>query len=294
MEKMKGVIVAMTTPFKGSGAIDFDTIGRNTEFLVDKGIKFLYPCGTTSEMLLLSTEERKLFAETVLDAARGKADVFVQCGSTTESDTKTLIRHAKKIGAKGVGVVTPVFFDLTQKELLDFYKEVSEEAGDGFPVYLYNIPQCSGNDILASTCKDIAKSCKNVVGIKYSWNNPDRISQYLAINNYDFSVIIGLERHFLSNLALGCDGVVSGCSNAFPEIFIAMFNAYQERRLVDALLLQRRIDKLVLALTANKSIARVKAAQMMRGFGKGYMRHPLQSLTKEEFKELEFLLKDFY
>lgn len=293
MKKMSGVVVAMTTPFAEDGSIDFAVLEAQTDFLIDRGITCLYPCGTTGEMHFLSCGERKKLAETVVKRSAGRADVFVQCGAVTEEETLELVAHAKVIGADGVGVVTPSFFGLTEKEMFCFFKKVSETAGEDFPVYLYNIPQCSGNDITAEVCAKLAHKCKNIVGIKYSWNNPERISEYLAVEDYSFSVLVGLERHFLPNLALGCDGVVSGCSNAFPEIFVAMYAAYQAGDWKKALELQRKIDKLVKILTAEQGNASVKAAQQMRGIGEGRMRSPLQSKDPEKLEVLKEQIKEF-
>lgn len=293
MKKMTGVVVAMTTPFTEDGSLDLKTLEESTNFLLDKGITCLYPCGTTGEMHLMSKDERKAAAEIVVKHSKDRASVFVQCGAMTKQDTQDLMIHAKKIGADGAGVVTPSFFGLSETELRMYYQEIAACAGDDFPVYLYNIPQCSGNDISLEVCEELADTCGNIAGIKYSWNNPDRISDYLSVRNYQFSVLVGLERHFLPYLALGCDGVVSGCANAFPEIFLALYQAYLKGDGEEALVCQRKIDALVKCLTADKSIARVKAAQSLRGIGNGCMRQPLQKLDGEGLKAFKKEISSF-
>lgn len=293
MEKMKGVIVPMTTPFLDNGTVDYDTISKTTKFLIEKGIKYLYPCGTTGEMHLLSTEERIQIAETVIETAKRKAFVFVQCGSVTETETITLIEHAKSAGSDGIGVVTPSFFGLNEKEMVGFYSRISEVAGKDFPIYLYNIPQCSGNDITFSACSHIAEQCQNVVGIKYSLSDANRVCDYLSIRNYDFSVLVGLERQYLGYLAMGCDGVVSGCASVTPKLFLGLYDAFLSGNMENALKLQRKVDRVYKVLTKNKSIARVKAGEHILGLGNGLMRSPLTPITLEEYHELEKELKEF-
>lgn len=293
MKRMKGIVAALTTPFTDNDCVDYDAAYDSAKFLIDKGIQFLYPCGTTGEMHLMSVEERKKLAETIVSAAAGKASVFVQCGAMTTRDTCSLIEHAKKIGADGVGIVTPTFFSMSDEELIEYYKAAAVCAGKDFPIYIYNIPQCSANDISADVCRKLAEEYENIIGIKYSWNDAGRISDYVRIKDYSFSVLVGMEGHILPYLSMGCDGVVSGCANAFPELFVAMYRAYSEGNGGQALRLQRRIDDLLKILTPDHSIARVKAAQHMRGKNYGRMRAPLQALDQAAYVEMEKALKDF-
>lgn len=282
MKLMKGVIVAMTTPFAEDGGVDLGAMRENTKWLVEKGIPCLYPCGTTGEMLLMDAGERKQVAETVVKAADGKTDVFVQCGAMTTRETLDLVAHARSIGADGVGVVTPAYFGLSEDEMLEHYRAVSRAAGEDFPIYLYNIPQCASNDLTLSLCEKITRDCPNVLGIKYSFNNADRISDYLSLRDFSFSVLVGLERHYLPYLSIGCQGVVSGCANAFPEVFLALDEAFRRGDLKEALRLQRIVEKLTQLISGPQSNARVKAAQRYRGQNSGHMRRPLLDISAAE------------
>jgi len=108
----------------------------------------------------------------------------------------------------------------------EYYVTVANSVPNDFPVYLYNIPQCSSNELTAGVAQNVADRCENIVGIKYSY--PDFLENinYLNINNGDFSVLQGTDRLFLPALAMGCEGVVSGVSSVFPEPFVAVYNAY--------------------------------------------------------------------
>lgn len=294
MKKMKGVIVAMTTPFAQDGSVMLEEVGRNAEWLVQKGVHCLYPCGTTGEMLNMSLDERKTIAERVVKAAAGSStDVFIQVGSMTTADTVELAQHAKAIGADGIGVVTPAFFGLNADELVEHFTTVAKSVGGDFPVYLYGIPQCASNDLTAAVVCRIHEACPNVLGIKYSYNDPNRISEFLRIGNYDFSVLVGLEKHFLGYLALGCDGVVSGCSNAFPELFLALYDAWEKKDMEEALRLQRVEEKLSNLIDLGQGNARVKAAQRFRGLEGGHMKRPSLDLSGEALTAFEAELQQF-
>ena len=142
MKKMKGVITAMTTPFDSQDRVDVKALEEQVEFLIEKGVNCLYPCGTTGEMLNMTPGERELVAETVLKAAAGRVTVYIHVGAMTLKETVRLACHAEKIGADGIGVVTPAFFGVKDKAMLRYYQQVSASVSSDFPIYLYAIPQC--------------------------------------------------------------------------------------------------------------------------------------------------------
>ena len=80
MKKLYGVITAMTTPFTADNKVDVAALEAQTEYLIQKGVQCLYPCGTTGEMYLMSAEERELVAETVVKKAAGRVTVFIHVG----------------------------------------------------------------------------------------------------------------------------------------------------------------------------------------------------------------------
>ena len=270
MKKLFGVITAMTTPFTPEGKVDTAALEAQTEFLIQKGVQCLYPCGTTGEMYLMSAEERELVAETVVKKAAGRVTVFIHCGAMTEDETIRLARHAHKIGADGVGVVTPSYFGINPRAMVEYYKRVCASLPEDFSVYVYVIPQLAKNDITAETMEEIAAACKNVVGVKYSWPDVRRVNEYLRVRGGDFSVVPGADDLFLPCLACGCDGVVSGCSGPFPEAFVAVYKAFQDGDLAAARKAQAAATKLV---------------RIMQ-FG-GDMHKPLLDLTPEQVSQLK-------
>jgi 4-hydroxy-tetrahydrodipicolinate synthase len=128
MKKMRGVITAMVTPFTADDDIDVKTLQAYTDYLIAKGVHCLYPTGTTGEMLKMSTAERKLVAETVVKQAAGRVAVYIHAGAMTTKDTVELAKHAHSIGADGVGVVTPQFFCVNDREMEEFFVAVSRSA----------------------------------------------------------------------------------------------------------------------------------------------------------------------
>lgn len=282
MKKLYGVTVPMVTPFDSEGRVDVKSLERLTEYLVEKGVQCLYPAGTTGEMMYLSLEERKVVAETVIRKAGGRAVVYVQAGAWNLTDTIELARHAEQKGADGIGVVTPVFFKLTDGELLAYYQAVSGSVGKDFPIYLYGIPQCAVNDITPELAEKIAGACPNVVGIKYSVNNMSRIQAFMELKEGTFSVLCGPDELFAVTCFAGGDGTVSGNANVIPEHYEAVWSAIQAGDVEGAMKMQRRTNILNNVLSASQNIACYKAALKYRGIiAESGMRAPLAPLDRE-------------
>ncbi|MCC2686014.1 MAG: dihydrodipicolinate synthase family protein [Paenibacillaceae bacterium] len=281
-----GVTTAMITPFDAKGKVDFKQVAALTDFLIGKGVHCLYPLGTTGEMLRLSVEERKAVAETVVQTAAGRVVVYIHVGAMNQEDTVELAAHAHKIGADGIGCVTPVFFGLNDREMEEYYIKVAASVPDDFPVYLYNIPQCSANDLKSAVAERIATRCPNVVGIKYSYADMIRTNEYLAIGGGTFSVMQGADRLFLPTLAMGCDGTVSGTSSVYPEPFVRVYEAFQRNDLAEARRWQQIANSYVEVLRAGSNMAYFKAGLTLRGIDGGHIRAPQLDLTEAEKQEL--------
>lgn len=293
MKKLHGVTVAMVTPIDDNDRILDEAIKKHVDFLIEKGVNCLYPLGTTGEMHLLTIEERKRVAETVVEHAAGRVTVYIHIGAMRQEDTIKLAKHASEIGADGIGVVTPTFFSVDDREMEEYFVSVANSVPDDFPVYLYNIPQCSANDLKPNVIENIIKRAPNVVGIKYSYPDFIRTSQYLRINNGNFSVVHGTDRLFNSILSMGCDGVVSGNASAFPEPFVAIYKAFKEKNLEEAKRQQKIATDISNILKNGSNMAYFKSALKLRGIDVGHVRKPLLDLNKVQLEELESKIKPF-
>lgn len=291
MNKLYGVTTAMVTPIDNQDRIDLEAVGRLTDFLIEKGVNCLYPLGTTGEMLRLSVEERQAVAEKVVSQAAGRCLVYIHCGAMCQHETIQLAKHAYSIGADGVGIVTPQYFGVNLREIETYFINISKCLPDNYPIYLYNIPQCSTNDLLPETIEKIVMQCPNVVGLKYSFADMVRTNEYLKIKGGDFSVLHGTDSLFLPILAMGCDGVVSGISGVYPEPFVALYRAYLKGDYEEARRQQSIANRFISALKAGSNMAYFKAALTYRGIPAGHMRAPQLDLLEEEKADLINQLK---
>lgn len=287
MKTLFGVITAMTTPFTADGQVDTEALEQQTDFLIDKGVNCLYPCGTTGEMYLMDEAERKLVAETVVRRAAGRVTVFIHCGAMHEDEVVRLCRHAHAIGADGVGVVTPSYFGVNPRAMVEYYRRVCSQLPEDFPVYVYVIPQLAMNDIDFSTMQQIADACPNVVGVKYSFADMRRFTEYLKVRGGKFSVVFGPDDLFLPALVMGCEGTVSGCSSCVPEPFVEIYRLFQAGEYDKARQAQLRCFDMTRVLKGGSDMSVFKNVQTLRGVRGGHVRKPLLDLPEAEVQALK-------
>lgn len=276
---LSGVVTAMVTPFYADGSVNLDAVAQLTHFLIKKGITGLFPLGTNGECMRLSIAERKAVAEVVVQAAKGSnVPVFIHTGAVSLEDTIALTRHAAQIGADGAAVVTPCYFQLTDEELFGFYQAVAGCVSEDFPIYVYSIPQCTTNDISAELMEKLYLEIPNVVGIKYSFLDMERTKQYCAIEG--LSVLHGADTLYPEMMALGCDGVVSGLSGAYPEPFANQVVSYKKGD-NQSVLHWQKIAQQVGELTNHGNIAQIKYVISQRGIEVGDIRLPALPPSEE-------------
>lgn len=275
------------SPLTEDDKIDVQSLKNLVDHCIDNGLQCIYPCGTTGEMMYLTVEERKLVAETVVNHTNKRVPVFVQVGAWNLADTIELARHAVAIGADGIGVVTPVFYKLSDQGLVDFYEAVANSVPADFPVYLYSIPQNAVNDINPATAEAIAQKCANVVGIKYSWPDFTKLQQFMLVRNETFSVLVGPDHLFEALCAVGGEGVVSGNAMCVPEHYAKIWEAIQAKDYDLATKYQRRTNVLNATMCAINNIAAYKVILKNEGvIATTKMRRPMENLTPEQEKEL--------
>ena len=287
MQKLYGTVVPIVTPLTDEDTIDVESLKSLVDYVIDGGLQCLYPCGTTGEMMYLTVEERKLVAEVTVAQAAKRVPVFVHVGAWNLKDTIELAQHAEKIGADGIGVVTPAFYKLSDQGLIDFYVAVANSVSKDFPVYMYASPQNAINDVNAAVCEAVAKQCPNVLGIKYSYPDFTKLQQFLMVNDEKFSVLVGPDHLFEALCAVGGDGVVSGNAMIVREHYAAIWDAVQKKDYDLATKLQRRTNVLNATMCAINNIAAYKVILKEEGIIKtSNMRRPMENLTPDQEKAL--------
>jgi len=293
-KRLFGVVIPTITPMNEDGSIDERSLAGFTEYLVKAGVDGLYPNGTNGEGLLLTKEERDCVAEIMVKKNDSRLSVFIQCGSMTTDETASHAKHAVKIGADGVGVMSPAFFPMDDESLFQYYRDVISGLPEDFPVYVYNIPGCTTSDVKPALLNRIMKAFPNVAGIKYSSPDLIRIEDYFVQTERRPDLLIGCDSLFLQCLMTGGVGTVTGPGSIFHERFTRLYRQYREGDYAGAAETQRQIVKTDRDLDGIPGIPALKALLKMRGVIRtDVCRAPLRALTKDEYQVLERVLEEY-
>jgi 4-hydroxy-tetrahydrodipicolinate synthase len=276
----------MVTPFTVDGSLELGATRLLASFLIDHGVHAIMVGGTTGEGMLLTTEERERLLATVLEQAAGRCAVIAHTGCISTAETIRLTRHARDLGAAAATIVTPYFFTLDDEALLAHYLRCAQAAQD-LPIFLYTIPSNARNDISPELLRRIRGAAPNVVGMKCSNPNVLLMQQYLEAAGDHFTFIGGVDGLMLPVLLLGGKGQVSGNSNAFPEAFRALYDAFLAGDMQKARHQQQLINRIRELLKDGHYPAYYKTALMLRGVPAGRVRPPMRELTRDERTQLE-------
>lgn len=264
-KRLKGVVIPMITPMNEDSTVDDASLKNFVNFLVEAKADALYPNGTNGESLMMSQAERQHIAEVIAETNQGRLPLFIQCGAMTTAETVSHARHAVKIGADGIGVMSPAFFGMDEEALYQYYAAVIKNLPKEFPVYIYNIPGCTTNDVTPKLLHRLMADFENVVGIKYSNPSLIRVEDYLNTRGRIPEVLIGCDSLFLQCLITGGVGTVTGPGSVFYERFNRLYRQFNAGDLKGAMETQRKIVETDRRLSGIPGIPALKTLLKMRG-----------------------------
>lgn len=284
--KVEGIISAMVTPFtRGGEYVDFDKVAPLAAHLESRGAGGLFPCGTTGEGHLCTTEERKTVLEEVLVAVTKKTRVIAHTGAMDTATTIELTRHAQEAGAYAAAAVAPCFYGYDDAALFQYYKAVAASV-PGFPVLLYNIPSCAKNELKPDLIRRLADTVENIVGIKDSSGSMPLLTRLFGQSTNGFAVINGSDEQGYQAFMAGCKAVVSGSSNAYIDLYVDIHEQIKKGNLKKAWQAQLRLEKACRLFTYGGGLAGLKEIMRHRTVDAGYVRPPQRELNAAEKKHI--------
>lgn len=281
----QGVWVAMVTPWDPEKrAPNREVLQRLVERFAGAGITGLYILGTTGEGTLLSTAERQVFAEAVLEAAAGSIPVIVHTGHDRTKVACALSRHAAKIGAAAVAVAPPCRYRFTREELRAHYLEIASAIGS-LSLFLYDIPSTTGNPLDADLLNALHADAPNIVGAKISRGDWEAWEEYLELAD-EVHLLIGKDEMGFPLLTMGGSGLVSSGANIFPALYVALYRAAQRGDRERGEKLQMLIIELCRA-TRRGHVPTIKQALTLMGWEIGPPLPPLRPVPTREGASLD-------
>jgi len=220
ISQLSGTGVALVTPFKADGSVDFEALGKVIDFVIEGGVEYVVTLGTTGETPTLEKSEKLDIIQFTYEKVNKRVPVVVGIGG---NNTKALVDDLQKFpleNAVAVLSAAPYYSKPSQEGIFQHYKVLAEASPK--PIILYNVPGRTGRNMSAATTLRLAHEVKNIAGIKEASGDIAQCMQIAAAMPEDFLFVSGDDNLALPQLACGMHGVISVAANAFPKQFSEM------------------------------------------------------------------------
>lgn len=245
LEKFRGIFPPVPTIVDEKGNFDPDGMRKMLERVIASGANGVLVLGSGGEFSHLSTPQRKQVAEFCLQYIAHRIPVLIgiACAGTTE--TIELGLHAQRHGADGLLVVNPYYAKLSEEARFTHYKCIAEALDT--PIFLYNFPELTGQDIGINVITRLAREIPNIVGIKDTIDNISHTREIInQVHSFrpDFVIFSGYDEYMLDTLLLGGHGGIPATFNFAPQITRGIYEAFLAKDMVTAQNFQRQLAKL--------------------------------------------------
>lgn len=289
--KFAGLFVAVVTPFRVDGAVNFEMLERHLNWLAEEGVHGVMVAGTAGEYANLSDQERREIATQTVRTVGGRLPVIVHTGHTNRDSALELTRHAEREGADAVMLTPPAIVKPTQGEIEAYFREVA--AAVSIDLVIYNNPTRVGVKTAVDTLLRLAE-IPNISALKDSGRLMEETLEVINRAGDRMAVLSGEGDLFLPILAVGGTGGILTVPNILPRLHVELFEAFRRGDLARARLLNRDLLEFSKLLgSEGKYHSAIKAAMRQAGIPIGMPRRPLTdvspALKSEIRKGLELL-----
>jgi 4-hydroxy-tetrahydrodipicolinate synthase len=288
--RFRGLGVALVTPFRANGAIDYAGLEKLIEHQIAGGVDYVVTMGTTGESVTLTkAEKQELLAQTI-GYVRNRVPVVLGLGGNNTAEVIESLNSFDMDGVDALLSVSPYYNKPTQEGIYQHYKAIAQVALR--PIILYNVPGRTGSNMTADTTVRLAKDFKNIIAIKEASANLDQMGRILKHKPKDFMLISGDDALTLPIIVLGGVGVISVVGNALPAEFSALVNAALKGDLETARKEHLRLIEVIDLLFAEGNPGGIKNVLKVLGICGDTMRLPLVNISEATANKLYHALAD--
>ncbi len=285
---LKGMGVALITPFKSDKSIDYDALARLLEYQIQNGIDYLVVLATTAETVTLSPEEQVQVRNFVVERVRGRVPMVLGMGSNNTMAVVNAVKNTDLSPFSAILSVVPYYNKPSQEGIYQHYKAIAEASP--VPVILYNVPGRTGVNMTPETCLRLARDFENIIGVKEASGNISQMDEIIKNKPRDFMVISGDDGITFPLITLGAVGVISVIGNAFPREFSRMVRLALDGDYERALQIHHRFTELFSLLFVDGNPAGVKCLLNAMGFIENELRLPLVPTRITTYEKIRTVL----
>ncbi len=291
MAVFEGAGVAIVTPFKDDGSVNYDSLRGLIEEQIAGGTDAIITCGTSGESSTMSHEEHLDVIRFTCETVNKRIPVIAGTGSNSTAEAIHLSVGAEEAGADGLLLVTPYYNKATQKGLIRHFTEIAGKVS--IPIILYHIPSRTGMTMTPETIVTLCRDVPNIVGVKEASGNFPSIAKMMYLADGCVDLYSGNDDQIVPILSLGGKGVISVLSNVAPAQTHEMCEAFFEGDVKKSTAMQLEAIPLIEALFCEVNPIPVKAALNMMGKDAGTLRLPLTEMEPQNQERLRKAMQDY-
>ena len=284
-----GLGIALITPMKGEGEVDYEALEKLVDYQITNGADFLCILATTGEAPCLTREEKDKITDVIKRVDNGRIPILKYCGG---NNTRAVIEEIKAMdwsGIHGILSICPYYNKPSQEGLYQHFKAIAKASP--LPVVMYNVPGRTGVNMKAATTVRIAKDFPNVVAIKEASGSLEQIDEIIKNKPKNFEVISGDDALTFSMIASGAVGVISVIGNALPKEFSRMIRLEFNNEYAAALKIHHQFTELYKLLFVDGNPAGVKSLLNDMGMIENVLRLPLVPTRIETKQKMDEIIK---
>lgn len=284
MSILKGVGVALVTPFNEDLSVDFDSLTKLVEYNIENGTNYLVVLGTTAEAATLSDEEKKQVIEHIIKVNNKRLPLVLGIGGNNTLEVKKQIEEADLSAFEAVLSVSPYYNKPNQEGLYQHYKVL---ASTGKKIIIYNVPSRTGQNIEADTTIRLAKEFSNLFMIKEAAPNILQYFDILRKKPEGFSLVSGDDEYTLPVTLAGGSGVISVIGQAYPKEFSTMVQLALDGKVNEAYEIHNKLVEITRLIFAEGNPCGIKVILAEKGIIKNYLRLPLVAASEGLYAKIK-------
>ena len=289
---LRGLGVALITPFKDDNSIDYEALSRLVQFHLESGTDYIVALGTTAETPTLSKKEKDDVVRFIVEQVDSRIPGVMGMGGNNTADLVSDLETGDFSGISAILSVTPYYNKPTQEGLYQHYSALSQASP--LPLILYNVPGRTGVNMTAETTLRLARDCGNIVAVKEASGDLSQIKAIIDKAPEGFYLISGDDAITTDVIALGGIGVISVFANAFPGEMVWLVKNALEGNIAEA---RRKMntdfEELFHLMFVEGNPAGVKCLLCLKGMIRNELRLPLVPVSEKTLQLIKEELAKF-
>ncbi|KQK24433.1 4-hydroxy-tetrahydrodipicolinate synthase [Chryseobacterium aquaticum] len=272
MSILKGVGVALVTPFNEDLSVDFESLTKLVDYNIENGTSYLVVLGTTAEATTLSSDEKKQVVEHIIKVNNKRVPLVLGIGGNNTLEVKKQIEETDLSDFEAVLSVSPYYNKPNQEGLYQHYKML---ASTGKNIIIYNVPSRTGQNVEAETTLRLAKEFPNLFLIKEASPNILQYFDILRKKPEGFNLVSGDDEFTLPVTLAGGNGVISVIGQGYPKEFSTMVQLAFDKKVDEAYEIHNKLVEITRLIFAEGNPCGIKVILAEKGLIKNYLRLPL-------------------